>query len=124
MKAIDIKVYITYNSKMVKYIFPSWVAGVTIGNNIYFRDSEDKVSPTLLNHEMIHVCQYADEGIENGIWKKTWADEISKFLYKYLQTSKSYRNKPSEIEAYANEKDLNYIATRWPQYKLEKVINN
>lgn len=43
---------------------PSWATGITLGNDIYFRDPNQTfttpVDLGLLGHELVHVGQYAD----------------------------------------------------------------
>jgi RHS repeat-associated protein len=68
---------------------PSWAAGITRGNDIYFSDPnqtfETPEDLALLGHELVHVGQYA-EGM-------TWLS--------YLWASRNgYDNNPYEKEAY------------------------
>lgn len=105
-----IKVKVHYGSGLLNF-FPPWIKGVTIGNHIFFSNDKENVSSTLLNHELIHVCQYADKGITGFLWEYLWK-----------QRGASYREKAAELEAYANEKDPDYISTRWPDYQLELVV--
>jgi hypothetical protein len=102
-----IKVKIEYESKLLRYFFPRWVSGVTIGTNIFYRNKKEDVSARTQNHELIHVCQYQDQGISSFLWNYLWE-----------QRNVSYRDKPAEVEAYANDTDFAYIAKRWPNYKI------
>jgi hypothetical protein len=113
-----IKVRVHYSAAIVRFFFPSWVAGVTVGNRIFFRRRRELVSRRLLNHELIHVCQYADRGIDRGFFRKTVIDDVLFFLAHYYISEKSYRERPEEIEAYTYEADFDYIARRWPNYNL------
>jgi hypothetical protein len=105
MKTIKVKVH--YESQIVKMFFPSWVTGVTIGPHIFFRGARDSVPAKTMNHELIHVCQYADKGVTTFLWEYLWE-----------QRDVSYRSKPAEVEAYANEADYFYIERRWPNYTI------
>jgi len=106
MKTINVK--IKYESLIVKLFFPNWVTGVTIGSIILFKNKSDQVSQTLLNHELIHVCQYQEQGLLKFLWKYLWKER-----------KVSYKNKESEKEAYKFEEDLYYIDRRWFNYKLK-----
>ena len=105
MTTITVKVH--YESKLLRVFFPKWVAGVTVGTHIFFRDAAEKITPRLLNHELIHVCQYAEKGVLTFLWEYLWK-----------QRKVAYRAKPTEIEAYANEADPGYISKRWAGYRV------
>lgn len=68
---------------------PSWAAGITRGNDIYFSNpNQTFTTPSgmgLLGHELVHVGQYAD-----GM---TW-------LSYFWASRNGYDNNPYEIEAY------------------------
>ncbi|MFH0726834.1 MAG: RHS repeat-associated core domain-containing protein, partial [Pseudomonadota bacterium] len=69
---------------------PSWADGITRGNDVYFRDTNQTFNTPadlgLLGHELVHVGQYA-EGM-------TWLS--------YLWANRSgYEKNPYEIDAYA-----------------------
>jgi hypothetical protein len=113
-----IKVTIKYNSPL--RLMKDWVDAVTIGNTIYVRQSKENTDPILVNHELIHVCQYNDRGIDRGFFRKFQIDDILFFLgHYYFPLNQSYRKKPEEVEAYGNQHDFSYIAKRWPQYTLD-----
>jgi len=115
-----LKVTLHSKSKVLRF-FPKGIDGVTIGSNIHFRGNAADASPTLVNHELIHVCQYADRDL-GGIFKKMSLDDIIFFLFHYYTPlNQKYRKKPEEIEAYSNEADMGYIARRWPNYQIEIV---
>ena len=104
-KVIKVKIY--YESKLLNILFPKWVNGVTVGSHIFYRSAAGLVPATTMNHELIHVCQYADRGIHTFLWEYLW-----------VQRDLAYRRKTAEIEAYAHEADPGYIARRWPNYKI------
>ena len=94
-----------YHSSCLLRLFPKWVSGFAFGSRVFFRNGEASVSPVLLNHERIHVCQYREQG-------------IFRFLFRYfvLEFRKPYREKSAEVEAYENQENLNYVSERWPEY--------
>jgi len=94
----DIKVKIVENSKVLKYFFPEWVAGVAIGHTVHIKGTIKEGRKYLLNHELIHVAQY-----EKGGFFKTL------FTYTICEMFVSYKNKVIEVEAYTNEENLDYI---------------
>jgi len=104
-----VEVNVTYNSKIVKFLFLPNITGVTFGTKIFFRKEAKDVSIITLNHELIHVCQYLKAG---GIFN---------FLFKYLikEFFKPYRKKTAEIEAYARQEDFTYIQKAYPEYILK-----
>jgi hypothetical protein len=104
-----IKVRIVYNSKLL-WLFPGKFDGVTLGRTIYFRG--ENVDRNLINHELIHVCQFEDRGGSR-------LSAIMSFLGHYLfPLNQKYRDKPEEREAYRHEHNPDYILTRWPGYVL------
>jgi hypothetical protein len=108
-----IKVRIIYNSKLL-WFFPRRIDGVTLGRTIHFRG--ENVDRNLINHELIHVCQFEDRGQELG---GSRLSAIMSFLGHYLfPLNQKYRDKPEEREAYRHEHNPDYIVTRWPGYVL------
>ncbi|MHA6881787.1 eCIS core domain-containing protein [Ralstonia pseudosolanacearum] len=74
---------------------PDWAAGITRGNDIYFRDPQQTFCTprdvALLGHELIHVGQYR-EGM-------TWLS--------YLLASKGgYESNPYETAAYEMQRKI------------------
>ena len=82
------------NVRIVEGKVPFWLlasmAGMALGNYIYFRKSvyqpNTPAGVELLGHELTHVAQYCD-GM--SLWKYLWASRHG------------YRKNPYEIEAYA-----------------------
>lgn len=117
-----------FDSRLAKIFFfrkpegQQWA--FTLGPWVFYRYGFDKTTTAMINHENIHVCQYAENGIYSSFWRSTWIDEITRFLAKYLFSKEAYRDKPEEVEAYLNEDDPDYIKTRWPWISLTtKFVN-
>ena len=87
------------NVRIVEGKVPFWLlasmAGVVLGNCIYFRKSvyqpNTAAGVELLGHELTHVAQYHD-GM--SLWKYLWASRHG------------YKKNPYEIEAYAQGKNI------------------
>jgi hypothetical protein len=90
--------------------FPDWVNAFAFGRNIYFRKPKEQVGLILMNHELIHVCQFEEHG-------------LVKFLFQYFirELRTSYRRKSFEREAFENESNLSYLSQRWPEYEITIV---
>ncbi|WP_176462291.1 DUF4157 domain-containing protein [Ralstonia solanacearum] len=74
---------------------PGWAAGITRGNDIYFRDPQQTFCTprdvALLGHELVHVGQYRD-----GM---TWLGYL-------LASKKGYENNPYEVSAYEMQRKI------------------
>lgn len=101
-----------------KYIVPKGYKGISLFPFIIFSERKSKEDLVLLNHEKIHMRQQLELLIfPFFVW---YAVE---FLFRYFQYKNwniAYRNISFEREAYANEKDLNYLKKRpfWKFYKF------
>lgn len=93
-----------------KYLIPKGFRGFTFFPFIFLSDKKDKSHAVLLNHEKIHIKQQlALLVVFFFIWY------IIEFLMRLLQFKnrrEAYYNISFEREAYANEKDLNYLKRR------------
>jgi len=78
------------------------VAGVTIGKNIYYKNSKNLVSIKLRRHEKEHVKQYRQNGLIKFLF--CYFYEYIKNLIKYRSHKKAYLNISYEIEARKAEK--------------------
>jgi len=84
-----------------------------------FVRKEARITPTLLRHEEIHTAQMKERG---------YVRFYTTYLYYWLKnmwgkgmtSHEAYRAIPYEAEAYANEKNENYLAERkkdaWKEY--------
>ncbi len=93
-------------------IITAWlpVAGMAIFPFILFKKKNLSVSPTLINHERIHLQQQLELLI---LPFYTWY--ILEYCYYRLKGNKhqeAYRAISFEKEAYENENDMNYLKTR------------
>lgn len=90
---------------------PNGYLGMTFYPFIVLKDVKLKVNKHFLNHEYIHLRQQIELLIVPFfIWYGV------EFVIRYLQYgewSLAYRNISFEREAYANEKDLNYLKSRF-----------
>jgi hypothetical protein len=77
---------------------------------VFIKNEKDRNNSILINHEKIHLCQQLETGfLLFFIWY--FLEFLIRFLL-YRNRSKAYRNICFEKEAYANEKDLNYLKKR------------
>ena len=77
------------------FFAPSWANGITLGNQIYFRNPQQTfvaaADVALLGHELVHVGQFAD----------------GMTVLAYLWASRNgYANNPYEIAAYAVQRKI------------------
>lgn len=117
-------------------------AAMNILGFLFVRE-EAKVSNTLINHEAIHTAQqYEIMGVSAllslilcNVWASWWyllgaiLMPIAIYILAWLMElilppySSAYRDSPFEREAYANQSNLNYLATRplfaWVRYILK-----
>lgn len=93
-----------------KYLIPKGFRGLTIFPFIIVKDKEEKDFLSLLLHEKIHIRQQLELLVLPFlIWYAI------AFLFRWVQfknKKEAYRNISFEREAYANEKDLNYLKSR------------
>lgn len=78
------------------------------------------IDDILINHELIHLHQ--------ALHFTSWISYYLTYLWYWLKgksfTAASYYTIPFEMEAYGNEKDLNYVPTKdsWRKYIIENRI--
>jgi hypothetical protein len=95
---------------ITKYLTPKGFVGLSVFPFVILRDKGSRNDKVLLNHEKIHIRQQLELlVIPFFIWY--FVDYIFK-LIKYKNKNEAYKNIVFEKEAYANEKDLNYIKSR------------
>ncbi|MEZ4904795.1 MAG: hypothetical protein R2822_25110 [Spirosomataceae bacterium] len=85
-----------------------WVGGLTLFPCIFFK--QNNPSLRLINHEQIHIRQQVEMGL---ILFYVWY--LVEFLMRWIQYGHrytAYRNISFEREAYANDNNLKYLATR------------
>lgn len=93
-----------------KYLTPKGFRGLTFFPFVFLTDKDDKLNSVFINHEKIHIRQQLELLIlPFYIWYLT---EYLFRLIQYKDRKKAYFNISFEREAYANEKDLNYLKKR------------
>jgi len=92
---------------VTKYLIPKGYNGLTLFPFVMIRNDFDKENKVLINHEKIHIKQQIQLLIlPFFIWY------LLEFLFRWIQfkdKNKAYRTISFEREAYANERNLNYI---------------
>ena len=93
-----------------RYLVPKGFEGLTIFPFVLIRDAKREKDLVFLNHERIHIRQQAELFVVVFfVWYLT--EFLIRLLY-YRKRDTAYRNISFEREAYANEKDLNYLKSR------------
>ncbi len=95
---------------VLKYLTPKGFRGITLFPFILLVDKKDREDVVMINHEKIHIRQQLEMlVVPFFIWYGV------EFLYRWFQCKNKhlgYRNISFEREAYANEKDLDYLKSR------------
>ena len=93
-----------------KYLIPKGYAGMTVFPFIILKEKKYLDNKVTINHEKIHIRQQLELLIlPFYIWY--FGDLFFKYL-KYQNFQEAYRNIIFEREAYANEKNLDYLKSR------------
>ena len=93
-----------------KYITPKGFQGITLYPFVFLRDSKLKMNTVLVNHERIHLKQQLELLVlPFYIW---YGVEFLLRLAQYKNRRMAYKSISFEREAYAKEKDLNYLKSR------------
>jgi hypothetical protein len=102
---------------VTKYLIPKGYRGLTVFPFVFVKSGLDKEKSVFINHERIHLRQQLELLIiPFFIW---YFLEYILRLIQYKNKDLAYRNISFEREAYANEKDLNYLKKRsfWEIFK-------
>ena len=92
---------------VTKYLIPKGYRGLTVFPFVFVKYGLDKENSVFVNHERIHLRQQLELLIiPFFIW---YFLEYLLRLIQYKNFDLAYRNISFEREAYANEKDLNYL---------------
>lgn len=95
---------------VAKYLIPKNYRGLSIFPFVIVKYRVDKENLVFINHELIHLRQQIEMlFFPFFIWY------IVEFLLRYIQYKNwnvAYRNISFEREAYANEKNLDYLKDR------------
>lgn len=102
-----------------KYLVPKGYRGITLFPFIFLFRKEDKQNKVLVNHEKIHIKQQLELLIlPFFVW---YGIEFFVRLGQYRNRREAYRNISFEREAYAKEKDLDYLKKR-PFWNFLKFV--
>lgn len=93
-----------------KYLLPKGYRGITLFPFIFLLRKEDKRNKVLINHEKIHIRQQLELLVfPFFIW---YGIEFLVRLVQFKNWREAYHNISFEREAYAKEKDLDYLKKR------------
>lgn len=93
-----------------KYLVPKGYTAIALFPFVFVRDAALASHPVLLNHERIHLRQQAELlVVPFYMW---YIIEYGIRYLKYKDQKTAYRNISFEREAYANEKDMDYLKRR------------
>jgi len=93
-----------------KYLTPRGFRGLTFFPFVFMADKDDKLNEVFINHEKIHIRQQLELLVfPFFVW---YGLEYLLRLIQYKDRKKAYYNISFEREAYAKEKDLNYLKKR------------
>jgi hypothetical protein len=95
---------------VIKYLIPKGFRGFTIFPFIFLLNKKDKLNPVLLNHERIHIRQQLELLVIPFFL--CYGIEFLVRLVQYKNRREAYHNISFEREAYAKEKDLDYLKRR------------
>ncbi|MBT8260919.1 MAG: hypothetical protein KJN82_06370 [Bacteroidia bacterium] len=95
--------------RVLKYL-PKYVIGITIFPFVIVRDRTMVLNKILINHERIHLRQQLELLII--FFYILYVCEFLIRLLVYRKWNYAYRMISFEKEAYANEKDLNYLKSK------------
>ncbi len=94
----------------ISKVFSKLFSAIALWPFIFVTQSNQKNNPILLNHEKIHLKQQLELLIiPFYIW---YLGEFLFRLFQYKNSYLAYKNISFEKEAYANEKQLNYLKKR------------
>jgi hypothetical protein len=102
-----------------KYLVPKGYLGIAIFPFVFLKHKYLKTDIILVNHEKIHLRQQLELLIV--LFYFWYIVEFLIRLLVYKDWSKAYKNISFEREAYAHEKDLNYLKSR-PFWNMVKFI--
>ena len=93
-----------------RYLIPKGFRGITLFPFIIVSETDLKQNSVMINHEKIHIRQQIELLIlPFFVW---YGIEFLIKWFSFKDKNAAYRNISFEREAYANEKDLNYLKSR------------
>lgn len=93
-----------------RYLIPKGFTGITLFPFIIVSNLDLKLNRVMINHEKIHIRQQM-ELLVLPFFMWYGVEFLIKWVI-YKDKNVAYRNISFEREAYANEKDLNYLKQR------------
>ncbi len=93
-----------------KYLVPKGYVGISVFPFVLLKHKFLKTNMSLINHEKIHLRQQL-ELLIIPFYLCYSIEFLIRFLV-YRSWNTAYKNMSFEREAYANEKDLNYLKSR------------
>lgn len=96
---------------VTKYLIPKGYRGLAVFPFVFVKYSLDKENPVFVYHERIHLRQQLELLIVPFF--VLYFLEFLLRLIQYGNMDLAYRNISFEREAYANEKDLDYLKNRF-----------
>ncbi|TGD56898.1 hypothetical protein [Flavobacterium humi] len=95
---------------VLKYLTPKGFRGITLFPFVILVSRKDREDAVMLHHERIHICQQKEMlVIPFFLW---YGLEFLGRWMQYKNRHLAYRNISFEREAYANEKNLDYLQKR------------
>ncbi|MBA4275394.1 hypothetical protein [Flavobacterium sp.] len=96
---------------VTKYLIPKGYRGLAVFPFVFVKQALDKKNEVFVNHERIHLRQQLELlVVPFFLW---YFLEFLVRLIQYKEMDLAYRNISFEREAYANEKDIEYLNNRF-----------
>ncbi len=96
---------------VTKYLIPKGYRGLAVFPFVFVKQALDKKNEVFVNHERIHLRQQLELLVfPFFLW---YFLEFLVRLIQYKEMDLAYRNISFEREAYANEKDIEYLNNRF-----------
>lgn len=104
---------------VTKYLIPKGYRGLAVYPFVFVKQALDKKNEVFVNHERIHLRQQLELlVVPFFLW---YFLEFLVRLIQYKEMDLAYRNISFEREAYAKEKDIDYLNNRFLWRFLEYV---
>ena len=104
---------------VTKYLIPKGYRGLAVFPFVFVKQALDKKNEVFVNHERIHLRQQLELLVfPFFLW---YFLEFLVRLIQYKEMDLAYRNISFEREAYAKEKDIDYLNNRFLWRFLEYV---
>ena len=95
---------------MLRFRYAHWIfklpllrhyRAICLGKTVYFKFSEEEISPRLLRHEMVHQEQIDREGVVR--FYAIYLTDYARNLVRYRNHGEAYRKIRFEAEAFERE---------------------